>query len=348
MTARRLVVLLVSTSIAVGLGLYSLRVPTGRQLNTQNKPTARGYRISFILSNDVPALQNFITETVKNCEAAGLALVVKKFYHHQDSALLKNQIEEAIMWKSDVLVSIGAIAAQGIKSCLSKRQSPLPHIFTCVPDPLTIGISKGKYFTGDNSTGIAENSAGALEVFANTLATIKPNIKKVAVFHSKAPLLAEKTEELRLMLLKKGIETESITASTAEEVHEFVHAKISPAVDLVLLLRDGVILGHLQKILRKCRMERVPCIASDPQSAVEGAAAAISVEEKELTKLAAKMIIKVLKGKKSAGSIPIAHFSSAELYKLYVNRRELRAQGMNMKSLAKFFVSGQPQVQFIG
>ncbi|MDQ5940372.1 MAG: transporter substrate-binding protein, partial [Candidatus Dependentiae bacterium] len=249
-------------------------------------------------------------------------------------------------WQSEAIISIGITSAQGVHTCLNKRKSTIPHIFTCIQDPVILGISEGKYFTGSNSTGIAENTVGALDIFTNALIHLRPDIKKMVVFHSNTPLLAERTAELANLLCKKNIKTESVTTSSATEIREFARTKISSDTDVVLLLRDGNMLNNLQEIAKKCRIEGVSCVTSDSKSVTEGAVAAICVEEKEIAILTAKAITRILKTGISAGSIPITYFNTASLYRIYINRHEMNAQGMNNRDIADL-LSGNPKVEFV-
>ncbi len=337
----------VVTLITTLLVLCSLAIICFKENLQPKKPSSlRTRRVAFMLSDAVSALETLVDTTTKYCALRGLELNVKKFYHYQNNALLKSQIEEAIAWKSEAIISIGITAAQGVHTYLNKRKNTTPHIFTCIPDPVILGISKGKYFTGSNSTGVAENTIGALDVFTNALIHLRPDIKKIVVFHSNTPLLAERTAELAISLSKKNIRTENVITSNAAEIREFTRTKISPETDVVLLLRDGNMLRNLQEIVKKCRSEGVSCITSDSKSVTEGAVAAICVEEEEIALLTAKTMVKVLKSGISAESIPITYFNTASLYRIYIDRHEMKAQGMDHRNIAEL-LSGTLKVEFV-
>jgi len=319
-----------------------------QHVGKETQPSLAAHKVAFILSNDIPSLRTFIDAVAKNCSDQGLNLEIKTFYHHQSTSLLQGQIDEALMAENKVLISIGAMAAQGIHNHLQKRKSKTPHVFACIAAPTALGISKGKHFTQNNSTGVAEDPAGALATFTDALVRLKPTMKKILVFHSNSPSLAEKTAELRSILSTKGIQTESVIASTTAEVRNFAHTKISPAIDAVLLLRDSLMLSNLQEIVKRCRIEHVPCVTSDIQSAVEGAVAAICVEETELIRLTVRALVKILRDKIPARRIPIAYFNSADLYAVYVNRQEIVSQGLNPQNLDRLLVLGEPPLKFVG
>ncbi|MDQ5890699.1 MAG: putative tryptophan/tyrosine transport system substrate-binding protein [Candidatus Dependentiae bacterium] len=292
------------------------------------------HRISFHLAADVPALQELMTAAVDFCKAQGVNLEVKKFYHHQDLSLLKGQIEESIAWESKAIITIGNVSAQNAHTLLTKRDCPIPHIFTCVSDPVALGISQEKDRTGTHSTGIAEDASGASETCIRSLLHIRPDAKRVLIFHSTtSPMLKNIATDMIKNLATQKIEAGGIAITKLDEISKFSQAYITRDIDIVVLLRDSLVVSGLQTIVKICRMHGVTCITSDSYSVRNGAAAACCVEEAEIGLLVAELILKIVDQGIAPEALPVTYFNTADLCRICINPYEMGKQGLHNRGI---------------
>jgi len=310
-------------------------------------PTTKVHKISFHLAADIAVLQQLITAATNLCNARGLQLSVKKFYHNQDLALLKGQIEESIDWGTEAIISIGSLSAQNIHTILTKRDIKVPHIFSCIANPMELGISTGKYHTGTHSTGIAEDSSGITDAFFKSFLHVRPDAKKVIILHSlTAPGLRSMIAEMINGFASRSIQAAGVYVSTMEEVARAATNTITRDIDAVIVLRDTLVVSSLQPILKACRAHGTTAFVSDSNSVVNGAVAGCCVEEAELGLLVGEIITKIVLDGIAPEEIPVTYFNTASLCRTYVNQYEMHAQGLHNRKIYDL-MTGEGKLEFL-
>ena len=310
-------------------------------------PTPPKHRLSFHLPADIAALQVLINAAIQFCETKGVHLDVKKFYHNQDTALLKGQVEESLAWEAEAIITIGNMSAQNTHAVLTKRESKTPHLFACVADPRVLGISTDQYYTGTTSTGIAEDSSGANDAFIRSVRHVRPDAKKALVFYSNAsPTLPSIAAGVMDALEKNNIKTEGVLARNLEELAQLTQSRINRDIDVVVILRDALIVSGLQAVIKACRIHGVTAFASDSNSVRNGAVAGCCIEEGEIGLLLGELIIKVIADKVSAQEIPVTYFNTALLCHTYINPFEMNAQGLHGRGIYDL-MKGELKLEFV-
>lgn len=310
-------------------------------------PIAKKHKISFHLAADIAVLQQLMTAAVNLCAARGLQLSVKKFYHNQDLALLKAQIEESIDWGTEAIISIGSLSAQNIHTILTKRNITIPHIFSCIANPVELGISTGKYQTGTSSTGIAEDSTGITDAFFKSFLHVRPDAKKVIILHSlTSPGLRAMIAEMINGFAARSIQAAGVYVSTMDEVARAATNVITRDIDAVIVLRDTLVVSSLQPILKACRAHGTTAFVSDSNSVVNGAVAGCCVEEAELGLLVGEIITKIVLDGTAPEEIPVTYFNTASLCRTYVNQYEMHAQGLHNRKIYDL-MAGENKLEFL-
>jgi len=305
------------------------------------------HKISFHLPADVPALQVLINAAISFCQTKGTPLEVKKFYHNQDGTLLKAQVEEALSWDSEAIVTIGNMSAQNTHTILTKRESKIPHLFACVADPRLLGMSDDQYFTKTSSTGIAEDTTGSNDALIRSVRHVRPDAKRGLIFYSNAsPTLPTIAASVIGALGDAGIATEGILTKNLEELSYMVQMHVNRDVDIVVILRDALVVSGLQTIIKACRLNGVTAFASDSNSVRNGAVAGCCIEEGEIGLMLGELIIKVIQDKVPAQEIPVTYFNTALLCHTYINPYEMNEQGLHDHSVYDL-MKGELKLTFV-
>lgn len=310
-------------------------------------PAPAGHRLSLHLPADIPALQVLVNAAIHFCETKGVHLDVKKFYHHQDTALLKSQVEESLAWNAQAIITIGNMSAQNAHAVLTKRESATPHLFACVADPRVLGIGNDQYYTGTTSTGIAEDSSGATDAFIKSLRHVRPNAKRALVFYSNAsPTLPSIAAGVMDALKRNNISVAGAVVRNLEELAQVTQARINRDIDVVVILRDALVVSGLQAIIKACRIHGVTAFASDSNSVRNGAVAGCCIEEGEIGLLLGELIIKVVSEKIPVQEIPVTYFNTALLCHTYINPFEMNAQGLHDRGIYDL-MKGELKLEFV-
>lgn len=308
-----------------------------------------GHKVAFHLAADVPALRQLIDSAERFCAAHGVTLDGRRLYHNQDFTLLKAQIEESIERGSEVIVTIGNASAQHTHNILVKRdyQEDIPHVFTCVSDPVGLGISKNAEYTGYNSTGISAVENTSNDVFVKSLLHVRPSAKKVLIFYSNtSPHMPHVVATLINLFAQKGVHAAGVITATLDDVQKFAESYITRDIDAVVALRDVVVISGLQAILKACRAHGTTAFVSDSNSVYDGAAAGCCVEEAEIGLMLGELLLKIIEKKEAAAHIPITYFNTALLCRTYINPHEMNAQGLHNRGIYNL-MAGDIKLSFL-
>jgi ABC-type uncharacterized transport system substrate-binding protein len=304
-------------------------------------------RIAVFCPAVVQAIDEMLTAAFELCDAQGIQITIKKFYCHGDLALLKNQIEEGILWEADALITVGDTAAATAHAVLTKRNCSIPHIFSCVSDPIGVGISTNKYNAGPYCTGTAEDPEGILDGFVRSFKHVRPDAQTVLIFTSDSgPRSHQDMTDLIAAFARQNISAKSIHTANAEEVAQCAQSYITSDIDAVIILRDFIVINALQSIIKVCEMHKVTAFASDSGSVLNGAAAGCCIGEAELGLLLGEIILKVIHHSIPCDQIPITYFTTSKLYRTHVNQFEMHKQGLHKRSIYDL-MSGESKLEFL-
>jgi ABC-type uncharacterized transport system substrate-binding protein len=304
-------------------------------------------KLAILCPAAIEAIDEMLTAAFDLCASQGLKIEIKKFYHNGDLALLKSQIEESILWKAKAIISVGGSAAATAHAILTKRESTIPHIFACVSNPVELGLSSDKHYAGPTSTGTAEDVTGILDGFVRSFKHVRPDARSVLIFNGEnSPKGHQEIEDLIAAFANQHVTARCIHTATADEVIRASHTYISKDIDAVIVLRDFAVVSAIQSIIKACQVHGVTVFASDSGSVINGAVAGCCVGEAELGLLLGEIILKVVHYKIPCSQIPITYFTTAKLYRTYVNQFEMHRQGLENRSIYDL-MSGEAKLEFL-
>lgn len=207
----------------------------------------------------------------------------------------------------DAIVTIGTSTTLLIKNLLLKRAGTTPQIFTAVSRPETMGISqqivdqKVPHLTGV----LEENDLGThIDIVCKML----PTAHRFLLIY--CPTGGSSLEEDKKLVEKKltdrGRSCRAVAIFSPAEIPTKTTEAIKQA-DVVMILKDNIVVSGLDGLLKLCNRFEKPLIASDLDSVDRGALSALGVYEAQFGVQGAELTRQILEEGKKPEQLPFAH-----------------------------------------
>jgi len=289
-------------------------------------------RVALLTPMSHPSLESIEAGFKETLEAKCPGKYVITTYNAQgNKTLMHSEVEDICRKDYALVVTLGSLASHMMQEMSSKHALDLPIVFTCVSDPVGQGIVCSEACPGGYITGVKETIALKEEV--GVLLTLKPHVKKVLlVMHPMQPGLEEDRKTLKALLSKRDIE---LVTAEVFQTNELL-SKISPfmeKVDAVIVLKDNLVVGALDALVKLCCRHHIPLVASDLDSPDRGAAFSYGVYEKEFGVEAAYKAYQILEHHVLPGSLDITPVAN---FQLKINEEAACQQGIGEETLALY------------
>lgn len=311
--------------------LLSLSVVTFFSL-ADNKSEQKYVAITAIVEH--PALDNVrkgVEDELKdNGYIVGQNLKLQ-FASAQGSSANAAQIaKQFVANKPNVIVGIATPSTQALVA----TTKTIPIVFTAVTDPVAAKLTPSWEASKTNVTGVSD--ALSLESQIDMMLKIKPDAKNIGYVYSPSEVNSTIVlKELQVALEKRGMK---IIAAPAQRTSDISTAAISlkGKVDLIYTTTDNNVVSAYEALAKVANENKIPLLASDPDSAERGAIAAWGMSYYDLGRQAGKIVIRILNGEKP-GDIPP---QVGNITQLTINKKAAERQGVTLseevlKSAAK-------------
>lgn len=311
--------------------LLSLSVVTFFSL-ADNKSEQKYVAITAIVEH--PALDNVrkgVEDELKdNGYIVGQNLKLQ-FASAQGSSANAAQIaKQFVANKPNVIVGIATPSTQALVA----TTKTIPIVFTAVTDPVAAKLTPSWEASKTNVTGVSD--ALSLESQIDMMLKIKPDAKNIGYVYSPSEVNSTIVlKELQVGLGKRGMK---IIAAPAQRTSDISTAAISlkGKVDLIYTTTDNNVVSAYEALAKVANENKIPLLASDPDSAERGAIAALGMSYYDLGRQAGKIVIRILNGEKP-GDIPP---QVGNITQLTINKKAAERQGVTLseevlKSAAK-------------
>ncbi|OCG00911.1 MULTISPECIES: ABC transporter substrate-binding protein [unclassified Gilliamella] len=311
--------------------LLSLSVVTFFSL-ADNKSEQKYVAITAIVEH--PALDNVrkgVEDELKdNGYIVGQNLKLQ-FASAQGSSANAAQIaKQFVANKPNVIVGIATPSTQALVA----TTKTIPIVFTAVTDPVAAKLTPSWEASKTNVTGVSD--ALSLESQIDMMLKIKPDAKNIGYVYSPSEVNSTIVlKELQVALGKRGMK---IIAAPAQRTSDISTAAISlkGKVDLIYTTTDNNVVSAYEALAKVANENKIPLLASDPDSAERGAIAALGMSYYDLGRQAGKIVIRILNGEKP-GDIPP---QVGNITQLTINKKAAERQGVTLseevlKSAAK-------------
>ena len=222
--------------------------------------------------------------------------------------------------KPDVIVGIATPSTQALVATTKS----IPIVFTAVTDPVAAKLTPSWDASKTNVTGVSD--ALSLEPQIDMMLKIKPDAKNIGYVYSPSEVNSTIVlKELQIALEKRGMK---IIAAPAQRTSDISTAAISlkGKVDLIYTTTDNNVVSAYEALAKVANENKIPLVASNPESAERGAIAALGMSYYDLGHQAGKIVIRILNGEKP-GDIPP---QIGNITQLIINKKAAERQGITL------------------
>lgn len=195
-------------------------------------------------------------------------------------------------------VAIGTSIAQSVK----KNMSPESHlVFSSVTDPVGAGLIKNPEKPEGRATGVSNYVAAypQLKLFH----MLHPKMKTIGFFYNPTEANSlHMLHDVQSAAAKLGLEVVHGIVNTPKDLEEV--AKKMDAVDAFFTSNDNTVASEFGDLIREGDKRKIPVFTSDTALIKYGAFAAYGVNQHEVGRVTALMVIRLLKGE-SVANIPM-------------------------------------------
>jgi putative ABC transport system substrate-binding protein len=238
-----------------------------------------------------------------------------------NKTLMRGEVEEIARKNFPLVFTIGTLSSQMTKEVFAKKGLNTPIVFTAVDDP-----EESQLVPDRNITGVKELIDPRTQL--QLAIQYKPNMKSLLlVFNPMEPGISKNAQEVQQILQERGIEFIPLEIFQTNEI--FIKASpMVPKADGVLVLKDNMVVGGLDALIKLCNQYRVPLIATDLDSSDRGAAFAYGVHEVEFGIEAAKKAMTILNHNLKPQQIPVTPVSQ---FVFKINPTAAKQQGIELQ-----------------
>lgn len=238
-----------------------------------------------------------------------------------DMATLASIIDAVSGEDASIVVPFSTPALQ----TAAARLRGLPIVFSVVADPVLAGVAKADGSHLPNVTGV--QVLGGYADMAELLARDFPSWKRIGTTFAPAEVNSvANLENFRKELAARGISIETMAAATAGDLPDAVLALGTKSIDAIVQIDDNQSSGGFPAIARAAARARMPLFAFTRDAVLQGAALSIGLDYHEAGRLAAELVLRVLRGE-DPGLIPIRGLATRNLW---LSPENARKQGLKI------------------
>ena len=224
--------------------------------------------------------------------------------------------------KVDVILTFGGTATRAAK----RAAGTVPIVFVTVIDPVAMGFVANRVQPGGNITGIAGIGSELITKRLQVMKEALPKCSRVAVVTTGEPTDISQFAEVQSAAQTSRIEILSIKVRSADDLAQALALLRRWRADSMYVLDASLNFFNRRLLAEFAIKNRVPMIAGAMPYADAGGLIGYGVNFEELSRRAADLVDKVLKGAKPA-DIPVEQFSTVELT---INKRTAKILGIEI------------------
>ena len=222
--------------------------------------------------------------------------------------------------RPDVIVAIATPSAQAVVSATKD----IPVVYSAVTDPVVAQLVPSLEPSGTNVSGVSDRLA--LERQIELIKKVVPDAKRVGMVYNPGEANSVVVvKAMRELLPEQGMSLVEATAPRTVDVGAAARSLVGK-VDVIYTNTDNNVVSAYEALVKVGTDAKVPLVASDTDSVVRGAIAAVGINYGDLGKQTGRMVVRILKGEKPGD---IASETSDKL-ELFVNPAAAEKQGVKL------------------
>jgi putative tryptophan/tyrosine transport system substrate-binding protein len=211
--------------------------------------------------------------------------------------------------KVDLIYSIATSVTMPVKRATSKT----PVVFAVGSDPVAAGLVESLAKPGGRFTGVYYSTTDLTAKRLQVLKAILPNLHKVATFYDPGNQFAVAAlGSARDSARQLQVEIVETQVTSVTDLRARLASFKAQDADAFFYINDAMVRSQAQVIIDTMRAKKVPTMFSFPGFAAQGALAGYGVSFRDVGKVSARYVQKVLTGSKPQ-DLPVESLSRVEL-----------------------------------
>ena len=196
--------------------------------------------------------------------------------------------------KANIAVGIATPTAQALAAALKD----IPVIYSAVTDPVAAGLVASFEKGGANVTGTSD--LPPVEGQIDTLITLAKAKKIGHVYNAGEANSVNTAKVAEAYCKKRGVQFITSVVANSAEVSQAI-ASLAGRVDGIYLSTDNTVFAAISSVADICLKKKIPLVTADPSSAEKvPVLAAVGFDYYKMGKATGRIVVDVLKGKKTA------------------------------------------------
>ena len=241
--------------------------------------------------------------------------------------------EEAARSLEREKVNLIYAVSTSVTTMVKRATAEVPIVFAVGADPVVAGLVESFAKPGGRLTGIHYLSGDLTPKRLEILKEILPDLRRVVTFYdprnnvalAAAKSAREAARQLRVEIVERHV-------ASVEELRQGVKALKAHEADAYFYTNDAMVTSQVPFIIDTARSKKIPTMFHEPSLVTQGALISYGVSYREIGRLSAKYVQRVLAGT-SPQNLPVESLSRLELA---VNLRTARELGLTIPQSVLF------------
>ena len=276
------------------------------------------YKIGVVQLTEHAALDASNEGFVEAVNASDLPVSIDQQNAQNDQSACQTIASKFVGDGVDLIFAIATPAAQAAAGATTE----IPIVGTAITDFAASGLVQDNDKPGTNVTGSSDLTpvAEQLEMMQKVL----PDVKKVGLLYCSA----ESNSDIQIKAAKDeldalGLEYTEFAVSSSNEIQSVVESAVGK-VDALYAPTDNTIAAGAAQVGQICKENKLPFVT--------GGLFTLSINYKDLGKVAGEMAVKILKGESKPADMAIEHLSTSDLV-VVKNDEMAQAIGVDLSAL---------------
>lgn len=216
-----------------------------------------------------------------------------------DQSNLRTMAAKLANEHNQVLVGITTPAAQALAN--DERQTPI--VLGAVTDPRQAGLVKNNQRPGGNITGVSDRAP-----FGEQLTLIQqflPHLKTLGVIYTSSDSSAVSGyQQIARLCKQRKLKLRAYSIANSNDLNQ-VSQEMLTQVDAVMVPVDNTIAGAMQTLVKNANAAGKPIFPAVASMVKQGGVATYSVNQYQLGRKTARMVVAILKHRRKPATMPI-------------------------------------------
>ena len=311
---------------AVLAGCGSSSSGSSSSSSSSSDSSSASYKIGVVQLTEHTALDATNQGFVEAVEASGLSVSIDQQNAQNDQSACQTIASKFVGDGVNLIFAIATPAAQAAAAATTD----IPIVGSAITDYAASGLVKDNDKPGTNVTGASDLTPVAEQL--QMMQKVLPNVKKVGLLYCSAESnsdiqIASAKEELDAL----GLSYTDFPVSSSNEIQSVVESAVGK-VDALYAPTDNTIAAGAAQVGQICKENKLPFITGEEGMCEAGGLFTLSINYKDLGKLAGEMAVKILKGESKPADMAIQHLSTNELV-VVKNEEMAKAIGVDLSAL---------------